>query len=149
MKGRCWRKTGARMNWFVHPARYLIDYRNNERQFRRHEEPIAVHSLTFEKRTINAIAPFFFFLLQISLVNEREMDVWIETNMAPFLLILPLLASLIHPIGKWGSSSMFRSAGKCNDVGIKSETLRREIRISLAFSDALWKLHVWLTRVDN
>lgn len=105
-----------RMNWFVRPGRYLIDYRNNERQFPRHEEPSAVHSAPGRPRqAINTVACVFF-LLQTGLVNEREMDVWIEAVMAPFLLILPLLASLrylIQPIGKRCSSSASVRRKKC------------------------------------
>jgi len=79
--------------------------------FRDIKSPIAAYS-TSERlwRPINAVVCTFFCCRGIGLVNEREMDVWIEAIMARFLLILPLLASLrhlIHPIGKWSSFSRF------------------------------------------
>lgn len=70
MKGRCWCMKRERMNWFLHPTWYLIDYRNNERQSRRHEEPIAVHSL--HSRSVLLIRLLFFSCYRLaSWMNAR------------------------------------------------------------------------------
>lgn len=128
------------MNRFVRPGWYLIDYRNNERAatwrahrvaFRAPAKSGGVRELLIRFHTLTCA----FFLLQRTgrLVNEREMDVWIKAVMAPFLLILPLLASLRHliqPIGKWGSSlqcPLF--AGKCER---RSEKKKRELQFPTA-----------------
>lgn len=89
------------------------------------------------------------------------MDVWIEAVMAPFLLILPLLASLrylIHPIGKRCSSSTSvrrknATASRKSERVVQLESLAfrkplRKYRVSSTWEsiDTLNKL-LWLTIV--
>lgn len=85
--------------------------------FRDMKSPAAAHSTpSAAGLLIRLHAPFF--LLQTGLVNEREMDVWIEAVMAPFLLILPLLASLRYltqASGKWDFPLRRPFTARCND----------------------------------
>lgn len=99
-----------RMNWFVRDDTWSIIKIMNA-SFRDMKSPLQC----IQRREdcgglLIRLCALFFCYRSASNVNEREMDAWIEAVMAPFLLILPLLASLhylIQPIGKWCSSSMF------------------------------------------
>lgn len=64
-------ETGADELIHSYPTRYLIDYRNNERQSQRHEEPIAVHSLLSRSELLIRLHALFFCYRSASWMNAR------------------------------------------------------------------------------
>lgn len=148
MKSCCWC-----MKWRAdelirsRPTRYLIDYRNNEHQSRRHEEPIAaVHSLHSRRELLIRLHAPFFCYRSASWMNAR----WTFESKPSW----PRSYWSCRYWHHWYTRSVSEALLQCcvrrkmqwRQDKTRSVTLKYE---SFAFSSALWNLHVWLTRVDN
>lgn len=135
-----------RMNWFVRPGRYLIDYRNNERQFPRHEEPSAVHSAPGRpRRAINTVAcAFFCYRKPASWMNAR----WTSES-KPSWPHFYWSCRCWHRYVTWYSRSV-SDAPLQHPLGGKNALRKSEHVVQLeSFSENLRRYRVSSTRVDN